>query len=91
MTWRIFDQEDLDAQQTDYFTLDIAKNLSFDRKENPYKFAFKAIEPEESQNSAFVIQPKAAVIGSKKEEIFSVTFDPAKGCGNFKSIVIATP
>lgn len=71
--------------------MDIAKNLSFDRKENPYKFAFKAIEPEESQDSAFVIQPKAAVIGSKKEEIFNVTFDPSKGRGNFKSIVIATP
>lgn len=32
-----------------------------------------------------------AVIGSKKEETFNVTFDPAKGHGNFKSIVIATP
>lgn len=91
MSWRIFDREDLDRLQTDYFTVDVAKNLSYDRKENPYKFAFKAIEPEESTESAFDIQPKETTIGSKQTEVFQVTFNPNKGAGNFKSIVLATP
>jgi len=87
----MFDQKDLDDLQTDYFTVDVAKNLSYDRKENPYKFAFKAIEPAESENSAFEISPKETTIGPKKTEIFNVSFDPSKGVGNFKSIVLATP
>jgi hypothetical protein len=91
MTWRIFDSKDLEEVQTDYFTVDLAKNLSFDRKENPFKFAFKAIEPEESQSSAFEIHPKESTIGSKQVETFQVTFDPSKGVGVFKSIVLATP
>lgn len=70
MLWRLFDQKDLEEQQTDYFTMDVAKNLSYDRKENPYKFAFKAIEPEESNNSAFEIQPKESTIRSKETAEF---------------------
>lgn len=36
--WKIFDSKDLLKKETDIFTLSVAKNFSYDRKENPYKF-----------------------------------------------------
>ena len=53
--WKIFDTKDLVNQEQDLFNLSIAKNFSYDRKENPFKFNFEAIEPEESHDSAFEI------------------------------------
>lgn len=53
--WKIFDTKDLVGGDNDLFNLKIAKNFSFDRKDNPYKFNFEAIEPEESHDSAFEI------------------------------------
>jgi len=58
LDWKIFDQKDLLNKETDYFNLSVAKNFSYDRKDNPFKFNFEAIEPEESHDSAFEIQPK---------------------------------
>ena len=48
LDWKIFDQKDLANKDTDYFNLSIIKNMSYDRKENPFKFNFDVIEPEES-------------------------------------------
>ena len=57
--WKIFDEKDLAKQDSDFFTLSVGKNFSYDRRENPFRFNFEAIEPEESQDSAFEIQPKS--------------------------------
>jgi hypothetical protein len=69
----------------------VAKNFSFDRKENPFKFNFEAIEPAESLDSAFEIQPKQLVVGPREVSTFSVTFYSNKGVGEFSSIILATP
>lgn len=79
------------GNQADYFDLSVAKNFSFDRKDNPYKFNFEAIEPEESKDSAFEISPKGLVIGPRETQTFKVTFFSNKGIGEFKSILLATP
>ena len=65
--------------------------MSFDRKRYPYKFNFNAVEPEESQNSAFDINPKSLAVPSRSTTEFVVTFNPTHDVGNFKSIVIASP
>ena len=56
--WKIFDKKDLEKADNDQFSIKIIKNVSFDKKRNPYKFNFVALEPEESANSAFEINPK---------------------------------
>ena len=38
--WKIFDRKDLESKESDLFTLDVSKNFSYDRVENPYKFNF---------------------------------------------------
>lgn len=99
INWKIFDKvkASLPAvtatseEEEDIFELDIAKNLAFDKAENPFKFEYTAIEPEPSNDSAFVIEPKSVVVGSRSTHKFSVTFDPNKGTGNFKSIILAEP
>ena len=73
------------------FDLDIVKNLAFDKAELPYKFEYSAIEPEPSQGSAFRIEPPTAVVGSRSTHHFTIFFDPSKGTGNFKSIILASP
>ena len=50
----IIQKEDMDDQ----FEVKIIKNQSFDKKRNPYKFNFVAIEPEETKDSAFEVNPK---------------------------------
>ena len=40
------------------FETAIVRNNGFDAQENPFKFNFTAIEPEESKNSAFEVSPK---------------------------------
>ena len=35
-------------------------------EENPFKFNFELIEPEESKNSIFDIEPKQTVMGPKQ-------------------------
>lgn len=76
---------------SDIFDLDIVKNLAFDKAENPFKFELKAIEPEPSENSAFKIEPPSIAVGSRSTTSFTVSFDPSKGTGNFKSIILASP
>ncbi len=71
--------------------MSVAKNFSYDRKENPFKFDFQAIEPEESQNSAFEITPKQYVVGSRETASFTVTFYSTKGVEEFRSIILASP
>ena len=56
--WKIFDQKDLQRAENDQFEIKIIKNQSFDKKRNPYKFNFVAIEPEETKDSAFEVNPK---------------------------------
>jgi len=65
--------------------------LAFDKAENPFKFELKAIEPEPSENSAFKIEPPSIAVGSRSTTSFTVSFDPSKGTGNFKSIILASP
>lgn len=67
----------------DAFNISVAKNQSFDKKKNPYKFNFQAVEPEESKTCAFTIDPKNVAIGARSVQEFKVTFDPAAGVGNF--------
>jgi hypothetical protein len=48
------------------FQTGIVRNNGFDSKENPYKFSFNVIEPEESKNSAFEVAPKNSVLGPRE-------------------------
>lgn len=89
--WKIFDEKDLVHKETDYFSLSVAKNFSYDRRDNPYKFNFEAIEPEESLDSAFEIQPKNLQVGPRETCTFNVTFFSNKGEGEFKSVILASP
>ena len=83
--------EDEDCEEDDIFDLDIIKNLAFDKNEVPFKFEYTAIEPEVSDNSAFSITPASVMVGSRSNYTFTVTFDPSKGTGNFRSIILASP
>lgn len=89
--WRMFDQQDLDKSKEDPFQIKIEKNQSFDKKKYPFKFNFSAVEPAETFNSAFEIQPKKITVGPRSEQTFKVQFSPAQGLGSFKSILLATP
>ena len=89
--WKIFDQKDLEHGDQDLFETSIVKNNGFDSKENPYKFNFNVIEPEESKNSAFEVAPKNSVLGPREIQTFAVTFFSNKGIGEFKSVMMATP
>ena len=89
--WKIFDEKDLIKKESDFFSLNVIKNFSYDRKENPFKFDFQAIEPEESKDSAFEIYPKSQVIGPREILNFNVTFSSSKGVGEFRSIMLASP
>ncbi len=67
------------------------RNQSYDKKRVPFKFNWKALEPEESPASPFEIQPKQATIQSRSFQEFSVTFTPSQDVGAFNSILLATP
>jgi len=51
----VIDQKDLERPNTDIFALNLSKNTSFDKKKFPYKFNWKALEPEETKGSAFEV------------------------------------
>lgn len=57
----------------------------------PFKFKYDVIEPEPSKNSAFEITPSSVSVGSRSTFEFTVTFDPSKGTGVYKSIILASP
>lgn len=69
----------------------MVKNQSFDKKRLPYKFQFTAMEPDESLNSAFEVQPKGVVVNARSVQEFQVTFNPTKDVGNFRTILLASP
>lgn len=71
--------------------MDIFKNVAFDKNETPFKFEYKAIEPDISENSAFKIEPESVTVGARSTFTFTVTFDPSHGTGSFKTIILATP
>lgn len=89
--WRVFDQSDLDKVDNDVFSINVVKNQSFDKKRLPYKFQFTAVEPDESQNSPFEINPKSCVVNARSHHEFQVTFNPTKEVGDFKTILLASP
>ncbi len=89
--WKIFDSKDLEQTDNDIFETSIVRNFGFDSNENPYKFNFTAIEPEESKNSAFEVVPKNSILGPREIQTFTVTFFSNKGVGEFRSIMMATP
>lgn len=91
MDWRVFDQSDLDKVENDVFEINVVKNQSFDKKHLPYKFQFTAFEPEESLNSPFEVQPKSVVVNARSFHEFTVTFNPTKDVGDFKTILLASP
>jgi hypothetical protein len=64
--WKIYDQKDIEHGGQDIFETGVVRNNGFDSKENPYKFSFNVIEPEESKNSAFEIAPKNSVLGPRE-------------------------
>lgn len=66
MDWKIFDKKDLANNDQDLFNLSVIKNMSFDRRDNPFKFNFDVIEPEESRDSAFEISPKSLILNSRE-------------------------
>jgi hypothetical protein len=89
--WKIYDSKDLENVDQDVFETNVVRNNGFDSKENPYKFNFTVIEPEESKNSAFEIAPKNSVLGPREIQTFNVTFFSNKGIGEFHSVMMATP
>ena len=89
--WRVFDQSDLDKVDNDVFSIGVVKNQSFDKKRLPYKFQFTAMEPDESLNSPFEVQPKGVVVNARSVQEFQVTFNPTKDVGNFRTILLASP
>ena len=97
INWLMFDQKNdvaalkSEEEQGDIFDIDIVKNFAFDKAENPFKFELQAIEPEPSRDSAFKIEPQSVLVGPRTQHNFTVTFDPSKGTGRFKSIVLASP
>ena len=67
-------------------------NTALDRDDLPYKFAFEFVEPTESLDSVFEIEPKQATMGPREVHTFKVTFHSDKYiAGRFRSIVMATP
>jgi len=73
------------------FSINVIKNQSFDKKRHPYKFKFAALEPEESQNSAFEVVPKQVLVNARSIQEFTVTFNPTKDVGSFKTILLGNP
>jgi hypothetical protein len=65
--------------------------MAFDKSSVPFKFEYSALEPEPSKDSAFEITPASTVVGSRSTREFQVTFDPSKGTGWYKSIILASP
>ena len=57
----------------------------------PYKFRFTALEPEESRNSPFEVEPKSVVVNARSIQAFRVTFNPTQDVGNFRTILLASP
>lgn len=89
--WKTFDSEDLRTSDNDLFKIGVVKNTAFDKRNLPFKFSFTAIEPAETVDSAFVIEPKSTVVNCRSTMEFKVTFSPSHGLGDFKSILVANP
>ena len=92
--WKIFDQEDLEKSEIDFFKITVGANPGIDRSENPFKLNFQFVEPDESTNSVYTVEPKNSVLGPRDTQTVTVTFypnKPGKGPGKFSSTVIATP
>jgi hypothetical protein len=92
--WKIYDQEDLDNSETDFFKISVGSNPGLDKTENPFKLNFQFVDPEESKNSIYTVEPKNSVLGPRETQTVTVTFypnKPGKGAGKFRSTVIATP
>ena len=73
------------------FNIKIVKNSAFDSKDMPYKLDFDMIEPPESTESPYEIEPKVSVIPSKTSATFEVKFNSHLDVGDFPSIVLAHP
>lgn len=72
--WKIYDKKDLESGDQDLFDTTVIRNNGFDSNENPFKFNFSVIEPEESKNSAFEVSPKQTVMGPREIQTFTVIF-----------------
>jgi hypothetical protein len=93
LNWQIFDvQDNMDGTNSDNFNLKVIRNQGIDRGEAPYKFAFDFIEPEESLDSIFSIEPKQVLMGPREVVDFTITYSPdKKPPGLYRSVVLASP
>jgi len=57
------------------FNIKIIPNTAFDAQEQPYKLDFTMVEPPESENSPYEIEPKDCIITSKEVKEFQVKFN----------------
>lgn len=90
--WNLFDERDREQQgDSDMFDIKIMKNTAYDSKDMPYKLEFNMIEPDESQNSPYEIEPKECIIPSKAVVEFDVKFSSDQGVANFPSVLLAHP
>ena len=66
LNWKIFDREEIEKSQNDMFNISVASNFGLDSLESPFKFNFEVMEPEESQDSVYEINPKNSVMGPRE-------------------------
>ena len=66
LNWKIFDREDIEKSENNIFNIGVAQNIGLDALETPYKFNFEFVEPEESMNSVFEINPKNCMMGPRE-------------------------
>ena len=73
------------------FDIKIGANQAFDYKDQPFKLEFNWIEPEQSHNSPFDIEPRNCVIPSKQTLEFSVIFNSDQGINKYPAVILAHP
>jgi hypothetical protein len=81
----------MDKVENDAFKLSIIKNQSYDKKKVPFRFDWKAVEPEESKETPFEIEPKQVAVSARSLQEFTVTFNPSKATGIFDATLLASP
>ena len=90
--WKLFDDHDReDMREWDMFDISIVKNSTFDSNNMTYKLNFAMIEPPESTESPYEIEPKVCVISSKSTATFTVKFNSHLDVGHFPSVMLAHP
>lgn len=66
LEWKVYDQTDLESSAIDLFDINVGMNPGLDRNEQPFKLNFTFIEPEESSNSVYTVEPKQSILGPRE-------------------------